>query len=158
MSPPTIRKAKHFWGRNIWPVLCVTALFFAGCCPSVKSSSDSGSAGTADGAGGSASYSSIQKDIFDRSCVKDCHEAIAPAASLRLSPGKSYKDLLNAASQQLTSWMRVVPGDPDRSYLILKVEGGVGIVGAQMPRLGAPLSPSTIARLRSWIGGGAPND
>lgn len=140
----------HFWAGLL-------TLLGAACCPEPKPSGDAGVA-VGDGLAGAARLSVIQTQIFDKHCVTDCHEATSAAADLRLNRGKSYASLVNAASQQIASQVRVVPGDPDRSYLVKKLEGGPGIVGDQMPRLAPPLDPSTIELVRDWIKRGAPDD
>jgi hypothetical protein len=53
--------------------------------------------------------------------------------------------------------MIVAPGDPERSYLIHKLEGRPGIVGLQMPRNGPPyLTAGQIQVIKRWIEIGAP--
>jgi hypothetical protein len=141
------------------PELCVVlAVLLAGCCPEVKGADGGGTASVDGLAGGGARFSVIQKELFDRHCVKDCHEATNAAADLRLSPDKSYQNLINVASQQIASQIRVLPGDPERSYLVKKLEGGVGIYGRQMPRLAPARPQAEIDRVRTWITRGAPND
>jgi hypothetical protein len=54
---------------------------------------------------------------------------------------------------------RVEPGDPERSYLILKLRGDPSIVGARMPFDGPPyLSPEQIDGIAAWIRAGAANN
>ena len=51
-----------------------------------------------------------------------------------------------------------VAGDPDKSYLVMKLENTHaknGGAGAQMPFGAAPLSPDKIAKIRQWIKDGA---
>ena len=53
--------------------------------------------------------------------------------------------------------LRVAPGDPDHSYLLLKLEGKLGPdEGVQMPLVGGPLPASAIDAIRRWIAAGAP--
>jgi hypothetical protein len=52
----------------------------------------------------------------------------------------------------------VIPGDPENSYLIHKLEGRPGIVGTQMPRGDVRLSAGQILVIKRWIERGAPND
>jgi hypothetical protein len=52
------------------------------------------------------------------------------------------------------SILRVVPGDPNNSYIIQKLEGHAA-VGAQMPFGGPPLDAAVIAVIRQWITDGA---
>ncbi len=55
--------------------------------------------------------------------------------------------------------VRVVPGDPERSYLIHKLEGRADIVGLRMPRNNGPfLSKGQIAVIKRWIALGAANN
>jgi hypothetical protein len=49
----------------------------------------------------------------------------------------------------------VIPGDPDHSLLIQKLEG-TQTVGQRMPRGGPFLDQSTIDVIRQWITNGAP--
>jgi hypothetical protein len=55
--------------------------------------------------------------------------------------------------------VRVIPGDPDNSYLVHKLEGSPGIVGERMPRTAGPfLTASQMLVIRRWIQLGANND
>jgi hypothetical protein len=55
--------------------------------------------------------------------------------------------------------VRVIPGDPENSYLVQKLEGHSGIVGQRMPRTGGPyLTEGQMQIIRRWIARGAPND
>ncbi len=48
----------------------------------------------------------------------------------------------------------MLPGNPDQSYLIQKIEGHAA-VGARMPLGAPPLPQSTIDVIRQWIANGA---
>ena len=114
----------------------------------------------------SPSFSSIQRDIFSSSdssgrasCVS-CHtsQGRTPAGALDLS-GNAFGALVNVASRQKSGAIMVVPGDPDNSYLIQKLEGTSGIVGLRMPRNGPPfLGDGQVQIIRRWILLGAKND
>jgi hypothetical protein len=53
----------------------------------------------------------------------------------------------------------VIPGDPENSYLVHKVEGRPGIVGVRMPTVGPPyLTDGQILILKRWIANGAPRN
>jgi len=55
--------------------------------------------------------------------------------------------------------LRVVPGNPNDSYLMDKLEGTGRAFGTDlMPRLGCCLSQAEIDLIRSWITNGAKND
>jgi hypothetical protein len=51
--------------------------------------------------------------------------------------------------------IRVIPLDPDGSFLIQKLEGTPGIVGARMPADGLFLQQATVDVIRQWILNGA---
>lgn len=112
-------------------------------------------------------FSSIQRDIFSttdsagRAACTSCHNPSGAllANGLDLTGATAYGLLVNAASTGKPSAVRVVPGDPDASYLIQKLEGAPDIVGERMPRTGGPfLTPGQIAIIRRWIELGAAND
>lgn len=113
------------------------------------------------GAGGgalTADFQSIQDHVFTPICTQ-CHAGAAAPQGLDLSQGKSYGNLVNVPSNEVPSFLRVAPGDPNNSYLIQKLEG-TAAVGAQMPD-GCPVSrpcldADTIGVIRQWIQNGAP--
>jgi hypothetical protein len=53
---------------------------------------------------------------------------------------------------------RVIPMDPDGSFLIQKLEGTPGIIGARMPADGFYLQQATVDVIRQWILDGALNN
>ncbi len=125
------------------------------CCPDAASSDG----GIGDGAPAiMPQLSALQEELLDKHCVTDCHEGINAASDLELARDRTYLDLVNRASQQLTGQIRVVPGNPEDSYLIKKMEGSQGIVGVQMPRLAPPRPQGETDALRVWITRGAPDD
>jgi hypothetical protein len=110
-------------------------------------------------------FSSIQEEIFSsgdssgRPACTNCHNAIGSRFNgLDLSPAVSYGNLVNVASRQRPSATRVVPGDPDSSYLIHKLEGGPNIAGVRMPLNGPYLQEGQVLVIRRWIEIGAPNN
>ena len=112
-------------------------------------------------------FASIQREIFNaadssgRAACTQCHNAgnRNNAAVLSLAEGAAYGELVNVASSRKAGAIRVVPGNPDASYLIHKLEGRSDIVGQRMPRTGGPyLSAGQITIIRRWIELGARND
>ena len=94
----------------------------------------------------------VQTQIFTPICTL-CHGGVVPDAGLNLQQGMSFANLVNVPSTQ-TNLLRVVPGDPEASYLIHKLEGRASIVGHRMPP--PPfLSNAEIALVRGWILAGA---
>lgn len=111
-------------------------------------------------------FSSIQASIFEAGdssgrpgCVS-CHNTQFALFNgrLDLTSAQAYNRLVNAASSGKPGAVRVVPGDPENSYLIHKLEGRSGIVGQRMPISGPFLTPGQIAVIERWIEIGAPNN
>lgn len=112
-------------------------------------------------------FSSIQREIFSASdaagrvACTNCHTNVGrnPAGGLNLLPDLSYAALVNVASVTNRGFVRVVPGDPDASILVRKLEGSPGLVGQRMPIGGPPyLTAGQIQIIRRWIELGAPNN
>ena len=109
--------------------------------------------------------SSISTEIFQTtdlagrtSCVT-CHTNVGhpPAGNLNLA-GDPYAALVDVPSAQRPGAVLVIPGDPESSYLVRKLEGR-DINGLRMPRNGPPyLTDGQITVIRRWIEIGAPRD
>jgi hypothetical protein len=105
-------------------------------------------------------FSGQVQPIFTRDCTSGaCHGARNPAQALDLSSAAaSYMNLVNVASTQCSMTKRVLPMQPDMSYLMWKLQGsGPCFSGSQMPK-GQPLSAADQAAIRGWILAGAPNN
>ena len=110
-------------------------------------------------------FSSIQTEIFENgdssgrpACIS-CHNAAGQFfTGLNLTHAVAYANLVNVASRGKPSAIRVLPGEPDNSYLIHKLEGGPAIVGLRMPLNGPYLTAGQIAVIRRWIEEGAANN
>jgi hypothetical protein len=72
-----------------------------------------------------------------------------------MDPGFAYGNLVNVASPRDPNLIRVIPGDPDDSFMIRKLEGTQPL-GDRMPQGGPYLPQSTIDVIRQWIANGAP--
>jgi len=110
---------------------------------------------------------SIQREIFNvsdasgRLSCTQCHTNVGrtPSAGLLLVEGQSFQALVSQASRAKPGAVFVVPGDPNSSYLIQKLEGSPTIAGARMPRNAGPfLTAGQISIIRRWIQLGAKND
>ena len=110
---------------------------------------------------------SIQHDIFEttdssgRTTCVTCHTNVGrnPSGGLNLTAGNAYASLVNTSSLLKPSATRVVPGNPEGSYLVQKLEGAAGIVGRRMPFNGPPyLTDGQILVIKRWIEIGAPNN
>ncbi len=101
------------------------------------------------GTGLTPTLASIQANVFSESCV-GCHTGGGASGGLRLDPGFSAVNLINVASPRDASLIRVVPGNPNASFLIQKLEGTQSL-GDRMPQNGPYLPQSTINVVRQWI-------
>lgn len=105
-----------------------------------------------------ANFSEIQANVFTPTCaVSGCHTGAGSPQGLRLDEAISYALLVNVASTQNGTLLRVNPGNPGNSYLIQKLEGTAS-VGGQMPLGRTPLTQATIDVIRQWITDGAIDD
>jgi hypothetical protein len=107
----------------------------------------------------SVSFSADVQPIFTSSCTGNaCHGGTMPSASLDLTSGKSYGELVGVATEQCNgSRILVIPGDPANSYLLDKILGVDMCFGSKMPKMDS-LPASEIAAISSWICAGAPNN
>ncbi len=102
-------------------------------------------------------FSNIQLFIFSPICI-ECHAGSKAPKGLKLEAGDSYRLLVNVPSVEKPKYMRVMPFNPDDSYLVRKLEGGPDISDKRMPLDRPPLSREQIAVIRRWIASGAPNN
>jgi hypothetical protein len=111
-------------------------------------------------------FVSIQRDVFEaadssgRPNCNKCHNAVGRtfAGGLSLDHDVAYSSLVNVASTRKAGAIRVIPGDPENSYLVHKIEGRSDIVGQRMPFSGPYLSDGQILIIKRWIANGAPNN
>ncbi len=107
-------------------------------------------------AGLQPTLASIQDNVFTVTCaVSGCHGGAGAQQGLRLDPGFSAGNLINVASPRDPNLIRVIPGNPDASFIIQKLEG-TQTLGDRMPDGGPYLPQSTIDVIRQWIQDGAP--
>ena len=141
-------------------LLAVTCLAVAGC--DQKLSTLAGPTPSLE-----PTFLSVQSQIFEttdvagrQACV-NCHTNVGrnPSGGLNLIRAVAYDQLVNVASARKPGAIRVIPGDPENSYLVHKIEGRTGIVGARMPISGPPfLTDGQILILKRWIALGAPRN
>jgi hypothetical protein len=137
------------------PTAGLFLLLLAGC-GTVKSPTEPP---PASGGGTAFTFTQIQGQILTPVCARaGCHAASAASAGLVLEAGQSYGLLVGHRSSENGSLDRVSPGDPDRSYMILKLRGDPSITGERMPLGGPYLTSDQIAGIAAWIRAGAPND
>src|SRR6267378_8492132 len=101
-----------------------------------------------------ADFQSIQDNVFTPVCVR-CHSGAGAPQGLQLDAAHSYALLVGVPSSEDPSLLRVKAGVKRSSYLVLKLAGSPGIIGAQMPFGGPPLPQATLDVIRQWITNGA---
>lgn len=98
----------------------------------------------------------IQARVFNASCaLSGCHAGATPQVGMSLAAGASFAALVGVPAVEAPTLLRVQPGNPADSYLVRKLEGTAGIVGARMPFGGTPLTSDVINGIRAWINAGA---
>jgi hypothetical protein len=109
-------------------------------------------------------FASVQKEIFEstdvagRTACVNCHTSTGrnPSGGMNLNHDVAYDQIVNVASRGKPGAIRVIPGDPENSYLVHKIEGLPDIVGRRMPFTGPPfLTDGQILILKRWIANGA---
>lgn len=100
-----------------------------------------------------ASLADDIQPMFDANCVA-CHQDYAPGEDLSLQAGSTHSQTVNVASVQVADMSLIVPGNPDASYLYLKLLGTHGEVGGSGERMpfGGHLSDDDLALVANWIG------
>lgn len=111
------------------------------------------------GAASGTEFAAVQS-IFTTKCAS-CHGGASPAAGLNLGDGQAFKGLVPVKSAQMSSKLRVAPGDFSSSYLYQKViAGGAIATGTERMPLGCSgdscLSSAQVDTLKAWISAGAP--
>lgn len=108
---------------------------------------------------GGPSFMTDVYPILSASCTGRCHGA-GGAAGLDLSTAtNAIMNLVSKASTQCAMDQRVIPNQPEKSYLIWKLDGMAPMgaacyKGERMPK-GGMLSAADIATIRAWIADGA---
>src|SRR5207244_12827706 len=110
----------------------------------------------------SATLGHNSQKVLDGTCAPPSgHGAAAAAGGLNLAAGSAYGNLVGISAANPAAGaagvLRVVPGDPDHSFLLQKLLGQIGAAeGARMPLVGTPVSPANLDLIRRWIAAGAP--
>lgn len=106
-------------------------------------------------------FTRVRAEVLLPSCaLSSCHgKARGAPGGLRLgnAPGPDHAELVDVPATLAEGEVLVIPGDPDRSYLVRKIEDAADIVGQSMPP-GVTLSAEHKQLVRDWIAAGALND
>jgi hypothetical protein len=103
------------------------------------------------------SFATVIQEIFNRrGCsASSCHGS-SQQAGMDLRSGSAYANLVNVMATE-ASVARVIPGNANASYIVVKVEGRQ-TVGQRMPLGGAALDNIDLTNLKNWINQGAKNN
>lgn len=108
--------------------------------------------------------SSIQDDLFTPRCTQSsCHSVEFHAGELVLVEGMAFAELaqpVNHPTALADGIQQVVAGDPEASFLWIKLQAGLDpSFGTLMPQGSSTgLPPEDIDAVRTWIERGADND
>lgn len=109
-----------------------------------------------------AGFSGEVQPIFTARCaLSGCHVGASPGGDMNLEQGQAYGNIVNVMSSSVPTFKRVLPGFPDSSFLVHKIQGtqaSVGGSGQRMPLTNCCLSQDQIDLIRSWITTGARNN
>lgn len=90
--------------------------------------------------------------IFERSCaLVGCHTGSDAQMGMRLERESFVAYTVDQPSMERPDLRLVAPGNPDSSYLVMKVTGHEDIIGAPMPFTGDRLSEQEIGTIENWI-------
>jgi len=95
--------------------------------------------------------------LFESKCAI-CHMTGEEAGNMSLVSDNIVGSLVGVPAAGAPGQIRIVRGAPEKSYLLMKLEGthlAHGGEGVQMPFGSAPLSAGEIADVRQWIADGA---
>ena len=109
-------------------------------------------------AGPAVPWSDVQS-LLSTSC-SGCHPGVVPSLDLR--PNASYASIVGVRAAEDRSLPYVVAGDPDHSFLYLKIAGWPGnhgspVIGSRMPFGQGPLPKASQELVARWIAQGAKN-
>jgi hypothetical protein len=107
-----------------------------------------------------ATLAAIQESFFSPRCaIPTCHDSLVRSGGLNLEPDHSYDELVGIKptidTAREAGFYRVDAGNPENSFLLVKLEGPPPGEGGRMPLEGALLTPAEIDVIRVWIEDGA---
>ena len=143
--------------------LCSAVAAFIGASLSLAGCAGNGEPVSTNQVAGST-FERIQTEVFNVSCSSDsCHSSVGQAGNMVLQEGHAWDSLVNKPPSNLVAATdgleRVLPGNPDASFLMAKIADNLSAgEGQSMPWGVALLTPETVAIIRAWIVAGAPQD
>ena len=104
---------------------------------------------------------SIAPLLQSRCAYSGCHAGTTPVLGLNLETTHSYDNLVYAGSRLCPSLSRVMPEEPDVSFLLVELNGSgpcFTSTSMRMPKNQPPLSAEEINLVHHWITQGALNN
>ncbi len=89
-------------------------------------------------------------EILNKKCIR-CHTNKNNDDGLDFRDEYIFATAVNRPSNQKPEVVIIQPGDPENSYLIMKISNDPGIEGNQMPLGGEKLSEDNIQEIANWI-------
>ena len=110
-----------------------------------------------------ANFSAVYEKIFAQNCItSSCHSTLSRRGNLILEKNDAYAMLVGVAPDNPTAMskglLRVDPGKPENSFLMIKLTGPREGEGDLMPQSSEGLESDAIEAIRTWIANGAKND
>lgn len=142
-----------------WVVAITTMLAVVGC----DNDNPSSPATFSDTIAQTASFKLLQTELFAKSCaISGCHAGSVPTGGLSLESGVAWKNLVgvtpNNEAAAAEGLQRVMAGQPERSFLLMKLRGELSPNhGLRMPLGSAVLDSGKLEFIRQWIAAGAPD-
>lgn len=141
--------------RKVFRILLVGLSGFGlwSCAEHITESADTVFDNINDGpVGMRATFAAIQDSVFTPTCaVPACHGG---SQRPNLQEGAAYANTVNIPNLN-GDFNYIMPGDPDNSYLYMKLTGDSRISGDRMPYQGIPLTQAVLDSIRLWIANGA---
>ena len=142
--------------RNLLVVLCVVVAVTAGLGYGLRDERIGSSSTLASGA--PASWADVRALLAGK--CSGCHPGVVSSFDLR--PTAAYASIVGVRSVEDPSLPYVIAGDPQRSFLFLKIAGwpgnhGAPAVGSRMPLGQGRLAQAQLDLIARWITQGAKN-
>lgn len=148
-------------GKSLCNGVCVDASSdsqHCGNCATVCSTGMHCSSGACACDGPAVSFASNVAPVLANACTNSgCHAGAQAKASLDLTLGRGYSELVNVTAAQCSDGRKLVaPGASSSSYLLQKLLGVQLCSGTQMPKAGSSLPSADLSLISRWICQGAP--
>lgn len=150
---------------NIFLALILISFFLVACGAGSGEGLEQDGEVIDEGSENTITLNDLVSNIFDNDALgsqrcTNCHSGGSPLGGMNLETAQlAYANLVGTNGEGVNangnaSFKRVQPGNPDESYIILKLEGDPR-AGSQMPLNQTPLTPAQLAMVRDWIANGA---